>query len=110
MKDTDCSIGPISGSCFTAIVSPDGTLHGELIRSGEGIVTADLDFRLIDRRKQLIDSRGHYSRPELLSLLVDRTSTAHIHDRPVHADLAADHGSESNILRLVVGNPLIMRK
>jgi len=29
MKDTGCSIGPISGGCFTAIVAPDGTLLGE---------------------------------------------------------------------------------
>ena len=68
MKDTGCSIGPISGGCFTAIVAPDGTLLGEPIRSGEGIVIADLDFTLIDKRKQLMDSRGHYSRPELRKL------------------------------------------
>ena len=44
MQDTGCPIGPISGGCFTAIVSPQGELMGEPILSGEGAVIADLDF------------------------------------------------------------------
>jgi aliphatic nitrilase len=68
--------GALSGGCMTAIISPEGRHLAPPLTSGEGILIADLDLSLITKRKRMMDSVGHYARPELLSLVLDNRPTA----------------------------------
>lgn len=62
------------GGGFSMIFGPDGKPLCEPIDAGvEAILTATVNLRDIDKPKAFIDVVGHYSRPDLLSLLVNPT-------------------------------------
>jgi len=69
----------LRGGCHTAIVSPEGKHLATPLTEGEGLLFADLDFDLIAKRKRMMDSVGHYARPELLSLIVDARPASPMH-------------------------------
>jgi nitrilase len=69
----------LTGGCMTAIISPDGNHVVPPLTGGEGILVADLDMRLIIKRKRMMDSVGHYARPELLHLELDNRATTPLH-------------------------------
>lgn len=62
------------------IVAPDAAI---LAQAGDGpeILVADLDLSLIDRSLAALDSDGHYARPDVFELHVDRRARTGVVDR-----------------------------
>ncbi len=61
------------------------------------MVVADLDMGLITKRKRMMDSVGHYARPELLSLAINDRPAATVSamsEFPLPLYRSPDHASQ----------------
>ena len=86
----------LRGGCHTAIISPEGVPLCAPITEGEGMAIAELDPALITKRKRMLDSVGHYSRPDIFTLHIDRTLRAQVRSR---------NESETDYAGLPIGTP-----
>lgn len=56
----------------SVIIGPDGSLLAGPLRDETGILYADLDRTALDAAKHTLDVAGHYARPDLFTLTIDR--------------------------------------
>ena len=63
-----------TGGGFARIYAPDGSPLGtNLAEDQEGLVIADIDLGMISLAKAAADPSGHYSRPDVTQLLLDKS-------------------------------------
>ena len=85
----------LQGGCMTCIISPEGRHVVPPLTEGEGILIADLDMRLVTKRKRMMDSVGHYARPELLHLVHDARTAQPVHRIEDPQDLVTTPDAEA---------------
>lgn len=103
----------LEGGGFTTIYAPDGQLmHERLPENSEGILYAELDLGMISLAKAAADPAGHYSRPDVTRLLLNKTPGDRVVNRapPAREAMREEDLEPAATLRVVDDAPAAKRR
>ncbi len=72
----------LQGGLCTAVVSPSGAYLAGPLPPGEDLAVAEIDLSEIIQQKNLLDTVGHYSRPDILRLRLDSAPRHVVEEMP----------------------------
>jgi len=73
-----------SGGGYSKIFAPDGSqISEDLPPDQEGLVYADIDLSVIALARAAADPAGHYARPDVVQVLLDRTKRTPVVNKPL---------------------------
>jgi aliphatic nitrilase len=100
----------LAGGGFAGIYAPDGQLISQpLPETAEGLVYADIDLGMISLAKAAGDPAGHYSRPDVTQLLINRAPQERVVTQrsPVGGIRRGDTESASAPKREIAADPAV---
>ncbi|MFO7963711.1 MAG: nitrilase-related carbon-nitrogen hydrolase [Desulfobacterales bacterium] len=90
--------GYLKGGLCTAVVSPDGRYLAGPLPEGEDMAVAEIDLASIISRKSLLDTAGHYSRPDILQLWIDKRGRQNLVEAGVEEEKDDDDPSGETLV------------